>query len=522
MLMLGMVGAAGSTWAQSPSPGAPAAHFYIRAFQVRGNHLIPAGDVEDAVYPFMGPGRTADDVEHARAALQSLFQKRGFATVTVNIPDQGVESGIIALDVAPQTVGALTVTGVGPAEAARIRRAAPSLAPGATPNFNRVQTDIVALNQSPDRRVTPEVVAGKAPGTVDVTLKAQETFPLHGSIEVNNDQSPSTTPYRVLGTLTYDDLWGRGDSVTLSGQTAPERPNDATVGSINYLTHVGRLQLLGYYVYSNSDVSVVGGTDVIGKGNMAGVRLILPISQSASFYQSLTVGMDWKDFGEDVRLGSDLSSSPISYFPVTAGWRGDWTGKSFKSDVSLSTTFGLRGLGDGIVAFDAKRYDARPDFFLVKLDGSHTQDLWYGAQGWIHVTGQWSGDPLISNEGFSVGGQSTVRGYDESELLGDYGAAAQVELRTPDLLKFANWSDWMGPNFNAFRLHLFSDAGWEGSHDPLPGQRGSAWLGSAGAGAVLRLLNHANGSVDVGVPLVSGPNTRARTVFARFRLWGDF
>lgn len=506
----------------SAGPAAPAMRFYIRAFQVKGNHLIPPGEVEDAVYPFMGPDRTEKDVEHARAALQSVFQKKGYATVSVMIPEQGVESGIIELDVQPQTIGRLTVTGVSARAAARIRGEAPSLAPGGVPNFNAVQRDIVALNRTADQQVTPEVKAGVAPGTVDVTLEARQTLPLHGSLEFNDDASPETTPYRLLATLHYDDLWGRGDSVTLSGQTAPERPGDATVGSINYLTHLGPLQLLAYYVYSDSDVSVVGGTDVVGKGNMAGVRLIAPISQSRGFYQSVTAGMDWKDFGEDVRLGADRSTSPVTYFPVTVGWRGDWTAKRFKSDLSLNATFGVRGAGNGVLGFDAKRYDARPDFFALKFDGSHTQDLGYGAQAYLHVSGQWSADPLISNEEFALGGLTTVRGYDESELLGDYGAAAQAELRTPDLMEVAKVADWMGTGFNALRLHVFTDAGWEGIHAPLPGQKRVGWLGSAGFGAVAKFAGHANGSVDVGVPLVSGPNTRARTVFTRFRIWGDF
>ncbi len=516
--LLAAVAAAAPAHAQS----APVARFFIRAFQVKGNHLITPDEVEDAVYPFMGPDRTADDVEQARAALQSVFQKKGYATVAVSIPEQGVDGGIIELDVQPQTVGQLEVVGVDPKAAERIKRAAPSLQPGTTPNFDAVQADIVALNQTADRRVTPEVRAGTAPGTVDVTLKAEEHVPLHGSLEFNNDQSPSTSAYRVLGTVSYADLWGRGDSLSVSGQTAPQRADDATVGSVNYLTHIGRVQLLGYYVYSNSDVAVVGGTEVVGKGNMAGLRAIIPISQSPTFYQSITAGIDWKAFGEDVRLGADRSSSPITYYPATISWRGDVTNPAFKSDVSLSATFGLRGLGDGQVAFDNKRYQATPDFFAVKLDGSHTQELPYGAQGFVHLSGQWTGAPLISNEQFSIGGLSTVRGYAESELLGDYGAAIQTELRTLDFAKWDALSGWTRGGLNELRLRAFADAGWEGIYQPLAGQRQTDWLGSAGLGATAKFVNHLNGSVDLGLPLTAGPNTRSNSVFTRFRIWGEF
>lgn len=504
------------------APRAPAARFMIRAFQVKGNHLIPPGEVEEAIYPFMGPDRTADDVEHARAALQAVFQKKGFATVSVSIPEQGVESGIIQLDVTPAAVGQVAVVGEKHVSDAWIRRHAPSLTPGAVPNFDAVQQDIVALNTTADRRVTPEVRAGVAPGTVDVTLKVDDHLPLHGSLEFNNDASPQTTEYRLLGTLRYDDVWGRGDSLSLSAQTAPERPKDATVYSGNYLLRLGRIQSLFYYVHSDSDVAVVGGTTVVGKGDMAGLRLILPISQSTHFYQSITAGLDWKHFGEDVTLGADRSSSPVTYVPGTVGWRGDWTYEHHKSDLSVSAVFGLRGLGDGLEAFDAKRFNASPSFFVLKLDGSHTQDLPGGAQGYVHLTGQWAGAPLISNEEFSLGGYSTVRGYYESEALGDYGAAVQLELRTPNIANLGDISKITLGGLNELRFRGFFDAGWTRIYDTLPGQTASTWLGSAGLGATLKLIDHLNGSVDVGVPIVSGPNTKSDSVFARFRLWGDF
>lgn len=515
--------AAGSGSAQTSSGreapasnGAATPHFMIRAFRVKGNHLVLPGAVEAAVYPFMGPDRTPSDVEHARASLQAVFAKAGYATVAVSIPEQSVDSGIIELDVVPQTIGRLTIIGGHRTSQAWIKARAPSLEPGAAPNFQRVQQDIVALNQTADRRVTPEVKAGTAPGTIDVDLKVEDSSPLHGSLEFNNDQSPETTKYRVLGALRYDDLWGRGDSLSVSAQTAPERPDDATVFSGNYLMRLGKAQALLYYVHSDSDVAVVGGTDVVGKGDMAGFRLVLPLSQSDSFYQSITAGIDYKDFGENVKLGADQSTSPIIYWPGTVGWRGDWTLKGFKADASLSTTFGFRGLGDGQARFDAKRYDALPNFVYVRFDGSATADLPFGAQLWVHPSGQWSQSPLISNEQFSLGGLSTVRGYDESEVMGDWGAALQTELRSPQI------GELMDLKPVDLRVFAFGDLGYAAIHDPLPGQMKSDFLSSVGGGARAKLFKQLNGEIDLGAPLLNGPDTFTHAPFARFRIWDEF
>jgi hemolysin activation/secretion protein len=516
--MLGLGALSTPASAQSAAEAPPqATRFMIRAFQVKGNRLLSAQAVEDAVYPFMGPDKTPDDVEHARAALQGVFEKQGYATVSVAIPDQAVDSGIIRLDVEAQVIGKVTVTGGHRTSKSWVLARAPSLTPGAPPNFQAVQQNIVALNQSVDRRITPDVKPGVAPGTIDVNLKVEDTPPVHGSLEVNNDNSVGTTDLRVSGMLRYDDLWGRGDSLSVSAQTAPRRSKDATVFSGNYLARFGSLQVLGYYVHSDSDVAVVGGTTVVGKGDLAGVRVIIPISQSTGFYQSLTAGIDYKNFKEDVALGADRSDAPVEYFPATIGWRGDWNMGGNKANLTATATFGLRGLGDGQAKFDFKRFDATPDFFYLKLDGADTYDAPFGLQLYGHITGQWSGSPLISNEEFSVGGVDTVRGYFESELLGDYGAAVQTELRSPQLAGLTNFKP-----ISELRLHLFWDGGFEGINSPLIGQDRTDYISSAGVGAQVKLVNHVNGAIDLGAPLIAGPNTRSGPIFGRFRIWGEF
>jgi hemolysin activation/secretion protein len=515
-LVLGMLLAASPAGAQdAPADAAPASRFEIRAFRVKGNTLLPPEAVERAIYPHTGPDKSEADVEAARAALQKAFEDRGYVAVSVFIPEQGVAGGVLLLEVQPQAIGQVVVEGDTRNKDAVLAKA-PSLTPGRTPNLEQFQRDVVAMNANPNRRVTPELRAGEAPGTLDVALKVEESFPIHGSIELNNFASAATSDLRASATMRYDDLWGRGDSLSVSFQTAPRRVDDAKVVSANYLIHLdAATQLMLTGVHSDSDIAVIGGTSVIGKGNVLGARLIRSLGTSEGFYHSLTLGVDWKDFEEDVILGSDRAGAPIQYFPVSAAWRGDWTGDRSNTDLTLTTSFGLRGLGDGWQRFDAKRYLARPSFLAVKLDASHTQDVLGGYQLSSHISGQWAGTPLISNEQFSLGGMQSVRGYFESEALGDWGVAVQTELRTPDL------SGWFKP-LDELRFHIFLDSGAAGIHQPLPGQEDYFRAMSSGFGANLRLFGLLGGAIDVGTPLISTPESRSGDIFARFRIWGEF
>ncbi|HEY2346404.1 MAG TPA: ShlB/FhaC/HecB family hemolysin secretion/activation protein [Xanthomonadaceae bacterium] len=508
--------------AADPSPTTKAAEhrFDILAFQVLGSSKLPTIDIERAVYPFAGPQRSEADVESARQALQSLYDKRGYPTVSVTIPAQGTASGLITLQVDEQRVGRLRVVGAKWYSPDDVARAAPSLAEGKVPNFGDVQKDIVSLNQLPDRRVTPEIKAGAAPGTVDVDLKVDDSLPLHGSLELNNRSSPNTSDLRLSGTIHYDDLWQLGHSLTLTMQTAPQRPSDARVFSGSYLARFGDLpfSLLGYAVHSNSNVAAISDFNVIGNGAMYGLRLIRALPAHEGFFHSFSFGIDDKDFKEDTLFGSDRSSAPIQYFPLVAAYNANWMHGGNSTDLGITATANLRGLGDGNDAFDNKRFLAKADFFHLRLDASHTLSFAGGWQFYAHLLAQFSNEPLISNEEFSIGGLDTVRGYLESTVLGDAGAAAQLELRTRPLFtgKF---------DIDNFRLFAFYDAGYARIHDPLPEQLSSDTLASAGIGAVLRAFGHFNTSLDFAVPLTnpgSGPDRKRESPNVLFRTWGEF
>lgn len=525
------MGAPGAALAQdrtvATAPSVPATQFDIRAFQVRGNTVLAPDAVERAVYPYMGPGRTEADVKSARAALQKAFEDAGYVAVSVFVPEQAVDSGILKLEVQPQAIGQVLVEG-DTGHADKVKAQAASLTPGSTPNITAFQRDVIAMNQKASRRVTPELKAGVAPDTLDVVLKVEESSAWHASAEVNNFSSAATTDLRASATIRYDDMWGRGDSLSLSAQTAPRRRDDGTVLSGNYLMRLGQgTQLMFYGVHSDSDIAVVGGTSVIGKGNIFGARLIQSLGTGEGFYHALTVGADWKDFSEDLSVGPDRTSIPIKYMPITLSWRGDWSSERRVSSLTLTGIFGTRGIGtpggfsdDGCVVdvdhFDCKRYKAQPNFIILKSEAETTLNLKGGLQFNARFAGQWSADPLIANEGFSLGGMASVRGYYETESLADYGFSYQGELRSP------NVGELVGGPLDELRFHGFWDVGLGRIYDRLAGQPGGFKLMSIGGGARIKLLKFLNGAVDVGTPLFSGPESKSGDIFTRFRIWGEF
>jgi hemolysin activation/secretion protein len=513
------------------SKAAPTQHFDIDDFAVQGADTLPEIDIETAIYPFLGPNKTADDVEKARAALEKVYHDKGYQTVSVSVPEQNAQTKVITLKVTELKVGRLRVKNSRYFDVDKIKATAPSLKEGAVPNFTDVTKDITSLNQWPDRRVTPALRAGVTPGTVDVDLNVEDTAPIHGSVEINNRESPNTTDLRINSTVHYDDLWQLGHSLSFSYQVAPERPNDAEVFSGSYLARVPNvdwLNILAYAVKSNSDVATVGGTNIVGPGEIFGSRAVITLPTLPNLFHTLSVGVDFKHFDQTVSLSGNGFSSPVTYYPVVASYSATFQNDKFTTQLNAGVTYNLRPLSDDLVAFDNKRFDASPSFTHLNADLSHTQQLPEGFQLYGKVQGQVADGPLVSSEQLSIGGLDTVRGYLESEVLGDDGIVGNIEFRSPDVgaMMQQQIKDEAGQphvtTFNEWRFFTFADAGTATVLDPLPGQQSSFDLWSYGVGGRFKMFDHLNGTIIYSVPMISQTYTQARNPRVSFRIWGEF
>ncbi len=520
--------------ASAPSiqpPASPAAspnqpRFYIEDFEVKGGaNLLTARQIENAVYPFMGPYRTPDDVDHAVSALQKAYHDQGFQAVTVEISQQApgdVQRGIITLEVQTNPVGRVRVHGSRYYSINQIKHEAPALRQGTVLDFGSVTKNIIVLNQLQDRSIQPQLKTGIEPGTVDVDLNVKDTPPLHGSLELNNRYSAFTSPLRLNGSADYDNLWQLGHTIGFSFQVAPENLNEVEVFSGYYLARVPGLDWLSLEVEGtsqNSNVSTLGGIAVAGRGSVIGARAIISLPPEKDFYQSVSLGFDYKNFTQDTPSLSTAAIpglAPITYFPFSVAYSGAWSEKTFQTGLDISLDFATRGLGSTEDQFDFVRHGASGNFIYIRGDLSHSHDLPLGFQVFGKVQGQAASGPLVSSEQFSAGGLDTVRGYLESEELGDNALFGTLEIRTPSLGTF------LGKTVDDWRFYAFGDAGFVTTDQPLPEQTPQYDLLSFGAGTRIKLLNHYNGSLDFAVPAISATQTKAYSPQLIFRLWAEF
>ena len=518
---------------RAPVAQAAPERFFIQAFDVSGVTRLTTDEVERLVYPHSGPGRTKDDVEAARKALQDAYAAKGYGAVIVDVPTQDLDSfaaGIVRIAVAEAPVGELRVVGSRHHSLWVAREAVPALVEGEPINLKALQTQVSAANKFPDRTLDPQFKPGKVQGEIDIDLKVTDHLPLHASVELDNDASPSTTPLRLSASARYTNLFQTGQSASFTYVVAPENPKDTTVFAGSYTVPILNtpftLSISGYD--SNSDVSALGGSEVLGRGFQVGFRVLYRLP-SPTISQSLSFGADFKDFKQNVLVSKvQASTAPITYIPLEFQYALAGATEHTSFDFSLATTLGLRALRHVVCvpqsvgpcqlsdAFQNRQLDSYENF----VRGNMTADFSYAFTNDMiaafKLTGQLADSHLVTNEQYAAGGVQTVRGYYSSEAVGDLGISPSVELRSPSLAAlFGHW-------LTEARLYTFFDSAFIHVYDTQPGQHADFELMGVGGGLRIRLFSRFSGDVLGAVPLTQGPSTTRFHPRVNFQVKGDF
>lgn len=544
LVLLTAVAPCAAQSAASPEPGvaatassAPGQVFDLLELQVEGNTVLPVEAIEVALEPHLGPGKGMAGVEAARAALEAVYQKAGYLTVLVDVPEQRVDGGVVRLAVLEGRIGGLYVLGSRYHDQGYIRTKVPALAVGAVPDFNRVQAQLGEVNRSDDRRVQPVLKPGRLPGTVDVELQVEDKLPLGGSLEFHNQHAFGTEPWRLMGTLRYDNLFQLDHSLALTFITAPVRPSQSRVLVANYTIADTDSESLGdswnlSLTLSDSDVETLGGTQVLGRGTTLGLRRARAFGRRGGDRTAvLTWGADLKLLRERTVFGSDAISTPLRYLPFQLAYSDQATDGDLRWQWNAGVTAAMRELlqrdvdcplasgGSGPQdQFACKRKGGDGSFFVGKFDLRVQQPVGSGS-----VMGRFGAQaasgPLVSAEQYAVGGAETVRGYFESEATGDHGWLASLEWRV------ANLASSSLPDLRELMPLVFLDAARVFTVDAAAGQPPVQTL--AGAGLGLRVNGGGprgaiEGGLDIGWPLRASTNSALGDLHVHARVAARF
>ncbi|MBX3733061.1 MAG: BamA/TamA family outer membrane protein [Verrucomicrobiae bacterium] len=200
--------------------------FEVRRFEVLGNTVLRPEMLQSFFTNAVGPNVTLPQIQKALGDLQMEYRERGYATVSVGLPQQQLADGVVKVQVTEGLLTDIRVTGNRRFSSNNVMRALPSLRTNALVNSRVFQRELDQANQNRDRQIYPTLGPGPDPGTSSLELRVKDRLPLHARMDVDNYATPRTPMWRINASAQYNNLWQLEHQVGISYGFSPQQYKD--------------------------------------------------------------------------------------------------------------------------------------------------------------------------------------------------------------------------------------------------------------------------------------------------------
>lgn len=409
--------------------GAENVYFTLTAIEIEGMGQYSAEELLRPYDGWRGERISLAQVYEVASAILQRYRQDGFGLVMVYLPPQQIAEGRVRIAVVEGVVRRVTFEDMPESELlAGLRARITAMKPLHMPTL---EEELLLLNDLPgitaQATLEPDEENGE-PGVMNLRVKGQKKA-LDAVVAADNSGSRYLGPWQGQAQL-------RGNGiVTPFGRTA-----------LSFLSSIPMKELRYFGVQHTEPLSMRTSVSlaVSRSHSEPGFRLKPQEVENESESATLSARYVWirsraKNLAVnaqfDVRnldtdlLGTEIYRDRIRALRFTATYDAldDWRGLNL---VSATLSQGLDALGArNAGSQNISRAEGRSDFTtlqltLTRLQGIDENFSLYGA-----ATGQYSRTPLLSAEEFGYGGPYAGRAYDPSEITGDRGVNATMELR---------------------------------------------------------------------------------------------
>jgi hemolysin activation/secretion protein len=429
---------------------APSPRFDINRFEVTGNSILPAADVERLVAPFTGKNKDFADIQHALESLEQAYRDRGFGVVQVLLPEQDITRGVVQFRVLQPHIGKVTIEGNTNFDNANVLRSLPSIKEGETPNSRDIARNLQLTAEHPVKQTNVLLRSGESEDVVDVNVKVTDDKPWRVFLTLDNTGTGDTGYFRSGVGYQNTNLFNRDHTLTAQYVTSPTNVNKVSIYGLGYRIPFydlnSSLDIIAGYSDVNSGV-VQGLFNVAGSGTIGAVRWNTALPKWGELEQKVAFGLDYRAFANQVvPQGTTQNLTPdITIHPASITYSGlkrmTAADLSFYAGVSHNIAGGADGnetdWRNGIIA----RQAVTDDYTILRYGFTYARQFRNEWQMRFAMNGQYTSNALVPGEQFGLGGPDSVRGYQLREVANDRGYSLQSELYTPDFARKVGLSD---------------------------------------------------------------------------------
>jgi hemolysin activation/secretion protein len=418
--------------------GADEVSFTLNSVRIDGATIFGPDDLKSLYASQLGETFRLGDIWRLAAAITQRYRAEGHFLSRAFVPAQSVKGGDIEIRVIEGYISDVTIEGaaapsfIADAYAQKLMAQRPITA-DALESFMLRLEDLPGVSYRALIRPSREVN-----GAAQLVLQPQQAQ-ARTLIDFNNNGSRFIGPYQ--GSISHTRSLAAHHETTFSS-FASLPADELTFFSLRH--HVAIAPELNLQLNASRANSQPGGALAVNEIKSQSVELGMtlnwqPIRQRTE-NASLSLGFDSQNTHSDVLGGLPLTRDKTRSLRLSGAYdvAARWNGYHYFNG-TLSHGLGLLGASN---AGDAalSRAQGKPDYTSLNASYARLQPLPYDIMMVAQAAGQWASGPLLSAEEFGYGGQSFGRAYDNSEITGDHGVAALIELRYSRLEVVPGWS----------------------------------------------------------------------------------
>jgi hemolysin activation/secretion protein len=406
----------------SPSQHDPRARrFRVNAFAMSGNTVYRTRLLKTLLERFVDLELNLYDLNKAADTITAFYHDHGYTLARAVIPAQKVENGVVAIRIIEGRFGHVRFSGNKRYSSDFLAARTGLLTPGALVTSDRLENNLLLLNDLPGLRAKVVLEPGSEFGATDAEVQVKEKL-VDAVLGLNNYGRSETGQNRVEATLNINAPLGLGDQLAISGSSTQHKlVRYWKFGYSVPLNTVGTRLAIGS---SKAAYDVSGALATLGiSGEVRTDEAVVshPFVRSREDNQTFSVGIKRNRLKQNA-LGAPLSDHQLTV--MTAAYQ---INRIHPDSSVTNANFGLET--NFRTSHDITQQDAV--FARMELDINHTAPFY---QRWdLYLRGNIvrSRDMLPDTEKFSLGGPGSVRAFRPSEVRGDSGYLATVELRRP-------------------------------------------------------------------------------------------
>lgn len=428
--------------------------------------------------------------------IETFARQHDFPAAVAVVPPQNVAGGIVRVALLRGKVRSVKIEG-NQWFSENLLREKLRLELGEVVRGSEVEPALNWTNNNPFRRVKLHIQPVATTGDVDITIGVQDRAPIRLAASYDNTGNDVIGENHYGASLTYGNMWGRDHQLTYQFLTT----DDISLFRAHGLDYRAPLPWRHLIVVGGSFVQVNptifdGFFIQRGKSVTADAKYVAPVTLG-TWQTELSAGISFKQSNNNLEFGgtsvladtTDIFLGTLTAAGMRDGARGRWI-----ATAAVSASPGHLNSRSDRQSYDESRIGANPRFIHSQLGLQRLTRLTPTLTSTLRGTLQLASTNLLSQEQFSLGGMTTVRGYKERILSGDSGYMITHELqqRLPSipLPRKLPPLDLAGV--------FFWDFGRIYTKFPLRGQRETDYLASVGVGARVSFANNFSAVIDYG------------------------